>query len=101
VHTELAQRFDVGGYPTIKLFRNGVASAYEGPRQVRTSFPKQQQKIPLRLTSHVVFAFFASAPMRLFRFFGAITLHWSMICVYRRLALSSTFAAKPVRRRAR
>lgn len=34
IETELASRFEVGGYPTLKLFRRGVASAYEGPRQV-------------------------------------------------------------------
>jgi len=33
IETELASRFEVGGYPTLKLFRRGVASAYEGPRQ--------------------------------------------------------------------
>ena len=30
---ELAQRFGVSGYPTIKIFRKGTASDYNGPRQ--------------------------------------------------------------------
>jgi protein disulfide isomerase len=32
VHKDLAQRFGVRGYPTIKVFRKGVARDYKGPR---------------------------------------------------------------------
>ena len=32
VESELGTRFDVSGYPTLKVFRNGVASEYNGPR---------------------------------------------------------------------
>ena len=32
VESELAQRYDVTGYPTLKIFRNGVAHDYKGPR---------------------------------------------------------------------
>jgi len=33
VETELAERFNVRGYPTLKIFRKGVASDYNGPRE--------------------------------------------------------------------
>jgi protein disulfide isomerase family A protein 3 len=32
VESELGSKFDVSGYPTLKVFRNGVASDYNGPR---------------------------------------------------------------------
>ena len=32
VHTELAERFGVQGYPTLKFFRHGTASDYNGGR---------------------------------------------------------------------
>jgi len=32
VESELGQRFEVRGYPTIKIFRRGKASEYDGPR---------------------------------------------------------------------
>lgn len=32
VESSLGSRFGVNGYPTIKIFRNGVASDYQGPR---------------------------------------------------------------------
>jgi len=32
VEADLGKRFDVSGYPTLKIFRNGVASEYEGER---------------------------------------------------------------------
>jgi len=33
VETELASRFNLQGYPTLKIFRNGVAYEYDGPRR--------------------------------------------------------------------
>jgi protein disulfide isomerase family A protein 3 len=32
VESSLGTRFDVSGYPTLKVFRNGVAAEYSGPR---------------------------------------------------------------------
>ena len=32
VESELAQQYDVQGYPTIKVFRKGKASEYKGKR---------------------------------------------------------------------
>ena len=32
VETSLANRFGIDGYPTMKVFHNGVAYDYEGPR---------------------------------------------------------------------
>ncbi|EOD05413.1 hypothetical protein EMIHUDRAFT_199129 [Emiliania huxleyi CCMP1516] len=34
-HKSLAERFDVSGYPTIKTFKKGEASDYEGPREAK------------------------------------------------------------------
>ena len=34
-HDDLKKRFDVSGYPTLKLFENGVAKAYKGKRTRR------------------------------------------------------------------
>ncbi len=31
-HTNLASRFGVSGYPTLKVFHDGVPYDYEGPR---------------------------------------------------------------------
>ena len=33
VEQSLASRFEIDGYPTLKIFRNGQAYDYEGPRQ--------------------------------------------------------------------
>jgi len=33
IEKALGERFQVKGYPTLKIFRNGVASEYSGPRQ--------------------------------------------------------------------
>jgi len=33
VEKSLGERFNIRGYPTLKIFRNGVASEYSGPRQ--------------------------------------------------------------------
>lgn len=32
VETDLASRFDVSGYPTLKFFKKGTAFDYDGPR---------------------------------------------------------------------
>ena len=34
-HKELAERYGVEGYPTIKVFEKGKASDYEGPREAK------------------------------------------------------------------
>lgn len=33
-HKDLGSKFDVSGFPTIKWFKSGVASDYDGPREV-------------------------------------------------------------------
>jgi len=33
VEKSIGERFEIRGYPTIKIFRNGVASEYDGPRE--------------------------------------------------------------------
>jgi protein disulfide-isomerase A1 len=42
-HRELAERFNVEGYPTIKIFKGGKAEEYEGPRETKgiVSFVKK------------------------------------------------------------
>ena len=32
VETDLASKFDVSGYPTLKFFKNGAVVDYDGPR---------------------------------------------------------------------
>ncbi|KAI8793216.1 protein disulfide-isomerase A4 [Biomphalaria glabrata] len=46
VHSELAQRFDVTGYPTLKFFKNGKEYPYEGPRETQgiISYMKERAK---------------------------------------------------------
>lgn len=34
-HKDLASRYDITGYPTIKIFKGGKASEYEGPREAK------------------------------------------------------------------
>ena len=34
-HSDLASKYDVSGYPTIKIFKEGTASEYEGPRETK------------------------------------------------------------------
>jgi len=44
VHSNLASRFDVRGYPTMKIFRHGSESPYNGPRETNgiVSYMKKQ-----------------------------------------------------------
>lgn len=42
---DLCQRFNVGGYPTLKIFRNGeVGKDYEGPRDPASAIAKYMKK---------------------------------------------------------
>ena len=59
VESDLAQKYDVSGYPTLKIFRKGTAYEYDGPRHeegivnsstflkmfVTFSFPAPQMKL--------------------------------------------------------
>jgi len=42
-HRDLAERYGISGYPTIKIFENGAVSDYEGPREAKgiVSFVKK------------------------------------------------------------
>eukprot|EP00730_Choanoeca_flexa_P005603 TRINITY_DN11984_c0_g3_i1.p1 TRINITY_DN11984_c0_g3~~TRINITY_DN11984_c0_g3_i1.p1 ORF type:complete len:585 (+),score=149.67 TRINITY_DN11984_c0_g3_i1:40-1794(+) len=53
--TELASRFDVTGYPTLKIFRKGEASDYEGERQQHAivSEMKEQAQPPAKVINSV------------------------------------------------
>ncbi len=42
IETELAKRFQVPGYPTLKLFRKGVVYKYEGPRGDEQGYKKKK-----------------------------------------------------------
>ena len=32
-HKKLSDRYEIGGYPTIKIFKNGEPQDYDGPRE--------------------------------------------------------------------
>ena len=52
--TELAKQFDVSGYPTLKIFRHGKVSEYNGPRDARgigTYMIKQAEPATIMLAS--------------------------------------------------
>lgn len=38
VEKDIAKKFDVTGYPTLKIFRNGKASEYKGGRTAHGKF---------------------------------------------------------------
>lgn len=51
VEQELAKRFEVKGYPTLFIFRNGKKLPYKGPRDENgiVDFMKEMEKIPSKL----------------------------------------------------
>lgn len=54
VESDLAQQYDVKGYPTMKVFRKGKASEYKGKRDQHGTFTKLCFLIlPLNLISLV------------------------------------------------
>lgn len=65
---DLAERFGISGYPTIKIFQNGKDEEYDGPREARgiISFVKKERGITGSATSlaHLRTAEDASALMK-------------------------------------
>lgn len=49
-HSELAGRFDVQGYPTIKVFRSGSVEEYNGPRETQGIVDFVRSNLPAHTT---------------------------------------------------
>ncbi len=55
-HSSLGSRFGVSGYPTLKVFHDGVAYDYEGPRSAtgRESFYSKNQIFQTPKYDHLI-----------------------------------------------
>ena len=53
---ELADQYNVAGWPTIKMFRRGRVYEYNGPREKQNiiDFMKEQVKLPTEEKTHMI-----------------------------------------------
>ena len=52
-HKELAERYGVASYPTIKVFKGGKATDYEGPREAKGIFQYVKKALGIVGTAHL------------------------------------------------